>query len=103
MCMTCVAYLSLIRLKPAPAASVRSVLSRLLRKPLPTINNMSFVEDFILHKYVADGVKQRHLEKKMRSLIELKYNTISDAASELGSTAVIRETFIGFQQYLYSE
>ena len=32
----------------------------------------------------------------------LEYNTISDAASELGPPTVIRETFIGFQQYLYS-
>ena len=40
---------------------------------------------------------------KMRSLIELKYNTISDATSVLGSSAVIRETFIGFQKYLYQD
>nr|WP_027848733.1 type I restriction-modification enzyme R subunit C-terminal domain-containing protein [Marinospirillum minutulum] len=57
--------------------------------------------DFILDKYVAEGVKEL-AATKMRSLIELKYNTISDAASELGPPTVIRETFIGFQQYLYS-
>lgn len=57
--------------------------------------------DFILDKYVLDGVNEL-AAKKMRSLIELKYNTISDATAELGSTAVIRDTFIGFQQYLYS-
>jgi len=50
---------------------------------------------------VLDGVNEL-AAKKMRSLIELKYNTISDATAELGSTAVIRDTFIGFQQYLYS-
>jgi type I restriction enzyme R subunit len=37
----------------------------------------------------------------MKSLLELKYNTISDATLELGSPAVIRETFIGFQKHLY--
>jgi len=37
----------------------------------------------------------------MHSLIELKYNTISDAAEEIGSPAQIRETFVGFQKYLY--
>jgi type I restriction enzyme R subunit len=37
----------------------------------------------------------------MRSLIELKYNIISDAVAEFGSSQVIRETFIGLQKYLY--
>ena len=73
----------------------------LIKKAFANYKQHEFV-DFILEKYVADGVNEL-AAKKMRSLIELKYNTISDAASELGSTAVIRETFIGFQQYLYSE
>lgn len=73
----------------------------LIKKAFASYKQHEFV-DFILDKYVADGVNEL-AAKKMRSLIELKYNTISDAASELGSTAVIRETFIGFQQYLYSE
>lgn len=55
---------------------------------------------FVLSKYVTDGVNELS-PKKMRSLIELKYNTISDAAAEFGSPAVIRETFVGFQRYLY--
>ncbi|QDC91612.1 hypothetical protein FIU11_02085 [Vibrio furnissii] len=38
---------------------------------------------------------------KMRNLIELKYNTIGDAVEVFGSPAAIRETFIGFQKYLY--
>ena len=57
--------------------------------------------DFVLSKYIEDGVAELS-PKKMRSLIELKYNTISDAASELGSTATIRETFLGFQRLLYA-
>ncbi len=56
--------------------------------------------DFILDKYVEDGVHELGANK-MRSLIELKYNTISDATAVLGSPTVIRETFIGFQKYLY--
>ena len=56
--------------------------------------------DFILSKYVEDGVHEL-AATKMRSLIELKYNTISDAAIEIGSPAIIRETFVGFQKYLY--
>jgi type I restriction enzyme R subunit len=56
--------------------------------------------DFILEKYIEDGV-QELAAKKMRSLVELKYNTISDAAVEFGSPAAIRDTFIGFQKYLY--
>ena len=56
--------------------------------------------DFILDKYIADG-EQELAAKKMRSLVELKYNTISDAAAEFGSPLAIRETFIGFQKYLY--
>jgi len=57
--------------------------------------------DFILDKYIEDGVHEL-AANKMRSLIELKYNTISDAASVLGSPVVIRSTFIGFQRYLYA-
>jgi len=38
---------------------------------------------------------------KMHSLIELKHNAISDAATEIGSPAQIRKTFVGFQKYLY--
>ena len=60
-----------------------------------------FIE-FVLSKYVDDGVSELS-PGKIRSLIELKYNTISDAAAEFGSPAVIRETFIGFQKYLYRE
>ncbi|MBV1884497.1 MAG: hypothetical protein KUG82_22845 [Pseudomonadales bacterium] len=58
--------------------------------------------DFILETYVEDGVHEL-AANKMRSLIELKYNTISDATTVLGSPAVIRETFIGFQKYLYRD
>ena len=64
-----------------------------------THKQIEFIE-FILDKYIEDGV-QELAAKKMRSLVELKYNTISDAAAEFGSPAAIRDTFIGFQKYLY--
>lgn len=37
---------------------------------------------------------------KMRTLVELKYNTIGEAVAKFGLPAAIRETFIGFQKYL---
>ncbi len=57
--------------------------------------------NFILDRYVQDGVHEL-AQDKMRSLIELKYNTIADASAEVGPPVVIRETFIGFQKYLYA-
>lgn len=56
--------------------------------------------DFILQRYVDDGVTELSIGK-MKSLLELKYNTISDATVELGSPKVIRDMFVGFQPYLY--
>lgn len=56
--------------------------------------------DFILEKYIEDGAGEL-ATSKMRSLIELKYHTIGDAVQEFGTTAAIRETFVGFQKYLY--
>lgn len=38
---------------------------------------------------------------KLPSLIDLKYNTASDAVAEMGSARRIREVFIGFQERLY--
>ena len=64
-----------------------------------TYKQVEFIE-FILDKYIEDGV-QELAAKKMRSLVELKYNTINDAAAEFGSPAGIRDTLIGFQKYLY--
>ena len=60
---------------------------------------IEFIE-FILDKYIEDGVKELS-PKKIQSLVTLKYNTISDAAAVLGSPKAIRETFVGFQKYLY--
>ena len=42
-------------------------------------------------------------DDKLKPLIELKYNTIADAKKVLGSPSSIRETFVGFQKYLYDK
>ncbi|MGD0151643.1 MAG: type I restriction-modification enzyme R subunit C-terminal domain-containing protein [Xanthobacteraceae bacterium] len=56
--------------------------------------------DFVLAQYVSQGVEELD-EEKLASLVQLKYHTIANAADELGGVPVIRDTFIGFQQYLY--
>jgi len=49
---------------------------------------------------VEDGVNELAISK-MKSLIEIKYNTISDAAAEFGPPKIIRDMFVGFQGHLY--
>ncbi len=56
--------------------------------------------NFVLERYVEDGVNELSISK-MKSLIEIKYNTINDAAAEFGSPKVIRGMFVGFQSHLY--
>ena len=89
----------------AYAAETRTRTER-VRQAKPKINSVftsykqqEFI-DFILSKYIEDGVSEL-AANKMRSLIELKYNTIGDAVAEFGSPVAIRETFIGFQKHLY--
>jgi type I restriction enzyme, R subunit len=57
--------------------------------------------DFVLAQYVSQGVEELGQEK-LGDLLQLKYHTIDDAAAQLGGVPVIRETFVGFQQYLYA-
>jgi type I restriction enzyme R subunit len=40
-------------------------------------------------------------QEKLPTLLEVKYNVLSDAAASLGSIPEIRDVFIGFQHYLY--
>jgi type I restriction enzyme R subunit len=58
--------------------------------------------DFVLAQYVKQGVEELDQEK-LASLLQLKYHSVADAADRLGGVPVIRDTFIGFQQYLYEE
>ncbi len=55
---------------------------------------------FVLAQYVKQGVGELD-QDKLGALIQLKYHTIDDAASQLGGVQLIRETFVGFQRYLY--
>jgi len=56
--------------------------------------------NFVLGQYVSQGVEELDQEK-LRSLLELKYHSLSDAIGELGSPEEIRNAFVGFQKFLY--
>ncbi len=56
--------------------------------------------DFVLSKYIQTGVEELDQEM-LPNLLELKYNSVIDAAEKLGSVGNIRELFIGFQKHLY--
>jgi type I restriction enzyme R subunit len=57
--------------------------------------------DFVLAHYVSQGVGELDQEK-LGDLLQLKYHTVNDAASQLGGVPVIRDTFVEFQQFLYA-
>ncbi len=56
---------------------------------------------FVLGHYVAQGVSELD-ESKLPDLLELKYDSVADSISVLGSVGNIRNTFIGFQKHLYA-
>uniref|UniRef100_UPI00261A9D89 type I restriction-modification enzyme R subunit C-terminal domain-containing protein n=1 Tax=uncultured Winogradskyella sp. TaxID=395353 RepID=UPI00261A9D89 len=58
--------------------------------------------NFVLEQYVRDGVEELDIEK-LSPLLNLKYNSISDAKIELGDVKSIRNSFIDFQKYLYDD
>ncbi len=58
--------------------------------------------NFVLKQYVRDGITELD-DAKLPDLLELKYNSISDAKGRLGSIADIRSTFINFQANLYKK
>ena len=58
--------------------------------------------DFVLKQYVQTGFTELD-DAKLPDLLTLKYKAISDAKRELGNISSIRDTFIGFQEYLYGE
>jgi type I restriction enzyme R subunit len=57
--------------------------------------------NFVLSQYIKEG-EQELDQAKLPSLLELKYQAVSDATEKLGSIASIRGVFVGFQQYLYN-
>jgi type I restriction enzyme R subunit len=75
------------------AEYARETISGLTDKQQEFIN-------FVLNQYVKEGVDELDIDK-LSELLELKYFQIADAKKELGSIANIRESFIGFQPYLY--
>ena len=52
----------------------------------------------MLAQYVKQGVSKLDQEKLV-GLLQLKYHSVADAADQLGGVPVIRDTFVGFQQY----
>ncbi|MCC9168654.1 type I restriction-modification enzyme R subunit C-terminal domain-containing protein [Pontibacter harenae] len=57
--------------------------------------------NFVLKQYVKSGVEELD-DAKLSQLLLLKYSAIADAKKELGEISSIRNTFIGFQSYLYA-
>ncbi len=64
-------------------------------------NQQDFL-NFVLSQYVSEGVSELD-DDKLSSLLILKYKAIADAKAKLGNIQSIRETFIGFQEYLYAD
>jgi type I restriction enzyme R subunit len=56
--------------------------------------------EFVLGEYVRVGVEELDIAK-LAGLLELKYGNVNDAAEQLGGIPQIKETFVGFQKYLY--
>ena len=51
---------------------------------------------------MKEGVSELD-DAKLKPLLELKYEALAKAKRELGSVKSIRDTFIGFQEWLYKE
>jgi type I restriction enzyme R subunit len=58
--------------------------------------------DFVLSQYVKEGVDELDQEK-LAPLLKLHYGGVADAKPHLGDPQQIRELFLGFQKYLYTE
>ncbi len=56
--------------------------------------------NFVLDKYIEIGVEELSQEK-LPILLELKYNSLSEAQKVLGEVKNISTMFVNFQQYLY--
>ncbi len=56
----------------------------------------------MLSLYVEKGVKELD-DGRLKNLLELKYDSLTDAKEVLGDVKSIRSLFIGFQKYLYED
>jgi type I restriction enzyme R subunit len=63
-------------------------------------NQKEFLE-FVLSRYIDTGVEELD-EDKLPTLLNLKYQAISDAEDALGDVEKIRSTFFDFQRNLYA-
>lgn len=70
-----------------------------IRKEFTDNKQQEFI-DFVLEKYIEDGVKQLGTSVQA-DLLKLKYGSTGDAFELFGSASVVRETFVGFQKFLY--
>ena len=58
--------------------------------------------NFVLKQYVEKGVTELD-DARLKGLLELQYKSVPDAKVVLGDIKGIRETFIGFQKFLYED
>jgi len=90
-----IAYESKIISRGIRAEYARETIEGLTNKQQEFIN-------FVLSQYVKEGVDELDIDK-LKELLTLKYEEISDAKRELGSIEEIRNSFIDFQPFLYSQ
>ena len=75
-------------------AQTKSIILAGLTKP-----QQDFLE-FILFKYIETGYGELD-QSKLPNLIQLKFNSMTDATEELGDVNQIRNLFFNFQKQLY--
>jgi type I restriction enzyme R subunit len=57
--------------------------------------------DFVMGQYIREGVSELDREK-LAPLLTLKYQSVTDAVSELGGVAAINDAFLGAQKALFT-
>ena len=92
------AYVAYTR-APIPRSERATLAKAGINSTYKSNRHLAFVE-FVLEHYVHEGVDELDLGK-LTPLLRLKYNAIADAAVDLGSPEQIRQTFVGFQKFLY--
>lgn len=90
-----VAYNKTPQSRTKRANNVKAVFNKYSQKQQEFLN-------FVLEQYIKEDIKELD-ESKLPTLLKIKYQTTEDAKKELGEILDIRETFIGFQEYLYRE
>jgi hypothetical protein len=91
---------SIRRSEPQPRAGPNPmVVNTRENKILSSYDPRAFLR-YVLAQYVKEGVSERD-QAKPPILLELKYRSVEDATTQLGSVGRIRDAFIGFQRHLY--